>query len=271
MFKKYLPTAAIAALATLMPMAGHAQIVVDGTVDGAYGPALAAQNAPTNYGKNLGGKAAPTPGGSELDAAYAVIKNKTLYVMLTGNLENNTNVLNLFIATGAAGGQNTLHNTGGGTTGLNGLTFDKGVAPNYDLFVNATATNLYASIDTLNGRGTSVYLGNTATFGARATGTLTGGTNPFKVRAALNDSHAGGKASPKVKTGIEFGIPLSAIGTPRGPIRLIALIAGKKNIAVSNQALGGAGAGLNGYPKPSAVNFSRIAGNQYFTVAAPAR
>lgn len=274
MIKKLLP-AAIAAATLLMPIAGHAQVIVDGTVDSAYGAAQAVQDTPTNYGDNVAGTAAPSGGGSELDSAYGVIENGTLYVTVTGNLENNGNALNLFLDTGT-GGQNLLNNPStsyNGLANLNGFTFDSGVSPGYDLIANASGTtNFYADLDTLDGTGTSTYLGTSTTFGPGASGTLAGGINPDNILAALDDSNTAGvngtvaTGAAAVMTGAEFGIPLSAIGNPTGPIKIVALLAGGGNNGVSNQILGPSNGGLDGYPAPGTVNLANIAGNQYFTV-----
>lgn len=273
MMKKFLP-AAIAAAALLAPIAGHAQIIVDGTVDSGYGAVKAMQDTPTNYGDNTAGTAAPSAGGSELDSAYGVIENGTLYITVTGNLENNGNALNLFMDTGS-GGQNVMNNPSTSYNGLanfNGFTFDSGVSPGYDLIANASGANFYADLDTIDGTGTSTYLGTTATFGPGADGTLTGGSNPNNILAALNDSNTAGvtgtsaAGAAAVMTGAEFGIPLSAIGNPTGPIKIVALIGGSGNGGVSNQILGPSNGGLDGYPAPGSVNLANIAGDQYFTV-----
>ena len=70
---------------------------VDGTLDGSYGAAVAVQGVQTDFGDNA----------SELNAAYATVDNGVLYLMFTGNLENNFNKLQLFIDA-HAGGQNAI-------------------------------------------------------------------------------------------------------------------------------------------------------------------
>src|SRR5882757_2043328 len=82
-------------------------ITVDGTLDGAYGPALAVQQVQTGFGDaNPPGSL----GGSELDAAYATISGGRLYLMLTGNHEPNFNKLDIFIDS-TPGGESTLSGT----------------------------------------------------------------------------------------------------------------------------------------------------------------
>jgi len=83
-------------------------------------------------------------GGSELDAAYAWVEGGTLYLMLTGNLENNFNKLNVFIDS-RAGGENVLTNDAnfGGNNPANdgwaakyaGFAFDTGFDADYLLIL----------------------------------------------------------------------------------------------------------------------------------------
>ena len=60
-----------------------AAITVDGTKDAGYGAALAIQTTQTQFGDNL----------SEMDAGYAVLDSGKLYLMLTGNIENNFSLI----------------------------------------------------------------------------------------------------------------------------------------------------------------------------------
>lgn len=119
-------------------------ITVDGTVDGAYGPAIAVQTANTGFGDASPPSPPGSLGGSELDAAYARAANGRLYVMLTGNHEPNFNKLDIFIDS-KPGGENVLSGTpkydfnpGGGafyiSQNLAGLTFDSGFEADYHLF-----------------------------------------------------------------------------------------------------------------------------------------
>src|SRR5690606_3226275 len=93
----------MAAACGAMSSAAMAQPVLDGVRDAVYGSPRAVQTVETGFGD------ANPNGGSELDAAYARIQGGTLYLMLTGNLENNFNKLNIFIDS-QAGGQNVLQN-----------------------------------------------------------------------------------------------------------------------------------------------------------------
>ena len=62
-------------------------IKVDGERDEEYGGPLAVQGIQTGFGDP----------GSELDAAYAIVSEGMLYLMITGNLEPNFNKLEIFI------------------------------------------------------------------------------------------------------------------------------------------------------------------------------
>ena len=68
--------------------------LVDGTRDGQYGAPLSVQTVQTQFGDSTGGVGG---GGGEDDAGYAVIEGGRLYVMITGNVENNFNKLHVFI------------------------------------------------------------------------------------------------------------------------------------------------------------------------------
>ncbi len=108
--------------------------VMDGTVDAAYGAPLALQTCRTGFGDSNNANPALS-NGSELDGLYAVVSGDRLYVMLTGNQQDNFNKLVVLFDT-IAGGQNTMagDNIDVDFNGLNamaGLTFDTGFAPDY--------------------------------------------------------------------------------------------------------------------------------------------
>ena len=97
---------------------------LNGTVSPSfYGSPLAIQTINTGFGGNT----APDSGtGSELDAAYGKISGGDLYLFLAGNVQNNGNHLNVFIAGGAAG-QNTLNAPAGSNlASMNGSVFSPG-------------------------------------------------------------------------------------------------------------------------------------------------
>ena len=92
---------AMAAVASLaLVSSATAQIArftptVDGTRDSSYGSAIAVQTTQTEYGDATTGTL--DTGGSELDALFAARDASNLYIMAAGNLEENGNILWIFI------------------------------------------------------------------------------------------------------------------------------------------------------------------------------
>lgn len=278
----------IAGLISCLGTSALAAVTLDGTRDGSYGTALAVQSVQTQFGDNL----------SELDAAYASVQGGTLYLMLTGNLENNFNKLNIFIDS-KVGGQNVLQADGnnGGTNPENenwankhaGMTFDAGFAADYMLILrNGNSGGDRFDIDyAVVGGGLGNFLVGNDIFGG-----FTSGSNLAAlgngIGVAFNNSNAGGilggtgaanpAAALAVTTGIELAIPLSAIGNPIGDIRVSAMINGSNHDFLSNQFLGGLPAGTGNLGGDGAgtftgtlagINLNQFPGDQYFTVAVP--
>jgi len=195
---------------TLPPFASI--INVDGTVDGAYGCPVAVQLLATSFGKNTNTNLI-NAGGSELDAAYGLVANNTLFLLLAGNIQANGNRVHIFFMTGP-NGENTLTNVNpngfdnsSGRSVLNwmgptnspagnGLTFDPGFAPNYYMNMSCGTTTssfnyaqLWPGGTNSSGLATNGYfLGRTGS----TNGTLTGGTNPFGIQATVNNSNTNG-------------------------------------------------------------------------------
>ncbi|MCO5297266.1 MAG: PEP-CTERM sorting domain-containing protein [Fimbriimonadaceae bacterium] len=246
---------------------------VDGTLDGAYGSALAVQSVQTQFGD-----AAPPGnlGGSELDAAYATISGGRLFLMLTGNHEPNFNKLDIFIDS-VAGGENTLSGTpqydfftGSSwiSQNMGGLTFDTGFAADYHLFSRwgGGGTPGPYQVDFINRQGgvSAMVAGATGTSGNPAGLVAAGQINAGNVGPnasgsslsqdlffAINDNNAGGViggteaadagAALAVTTGMEFSISLADLGnpTPGSTIRIAAMINNGDHNYLSNQILGG--------------------------------
>ena len=270
-------------IATLgVAAAANAQsIILDGTLDAAYSKPLVLQNTQTGFGDASQGNI-DVCFGSELDGAYAYVDSGFLFLMLTGNLESNFNKLEIFID-GAPGGQNRLRGNnpdvdfnglnrmGDNGTG-NGLTFDKGFAP--DLWVSLTCGGTQFAVFMnqaqllTKGGGTGGYLG---TGGAGLAGSTT-----FKsgFGFGLDNSNTGGVVGGTelgngggVSTGVEVKIPLAAIpGYTSGDLRICAFINGGGHDFVSNQVLGPIGGGPN-FGEPRNVNFANVPGDQFFTVS----
>ena len=124
-----------------------------------YGAALSTQNTPTGFGDAFIGDQVQTGGGSEINQAFANIANGRLYVMITGNLEENFNKMSFFFDT-RPGGWNEIDGNmlpqgvdgfccgGFGTTDgalqrQDGLNFDAGFEADYFLTMsNGTETAL---------------------------------------------------------------------------------------------------------------------------------
>ncbi len=260
------------------PFAARGQVVVDGTRDALYGTALALQTAPTGFGDaTLGSQTLAD--GSELDGAYAHIANGKLYLLLTGNLQSNGNRLELFFDT-RAGGQNQLLNTnptvdGNGLNRMAGLTFDAGFAPDHYLTLNATenagAVQLAAHYAPISGAGGSGLTLTSGTAGANVALSFGGSLNG---ELTINNSNIAGVSGTAVgtpdavTTGIELAIPLAAIGSPTGDIRVMVAVNGGSHDFLSNQLLAGLPAAAANLGDPATVSLAAAAntGNQFFTI-----
>ena len=266
--------------------AGAAPLVLDGIRDAAYGPARAVQTVRTGFGDNF----------NELDAAYALVEGGTLYVLFTGNLEANFNRLNVFFDT-KAGGQNVLQNAAnaGGTNPENdgwagkhaGMTFDSGFEADYMLSLrNGFAPGARFDVGyAVVGGGLGNYLEASDVFGGSLVGSnasaLANG-----IGVAFDNSNVAGitggfgaadaTAAQAVLTGIELAIPLAALGSPAGAIRISPMLNGSNHDYLSNQFLGGlpagspnlGGDGAGGFTGSlSGVDLNDFAGEQYFEVA----
>ena len=102
-------------LAGFAPMA-QAQLAVTGNLSstavtyGANVPgtgALATQTLNSAFSDNTSSTGHLT--GSELDAAYGTVENGYLYLFIAGDLQDNGNILQVWIDDGRAGGQNVLN------------------------------------------------------------------------------------------------------------------------------------------------------------------
>jgi len=177
---------------------------VDGVLDASYGAAIALQSSRTSIGDDTDASASTSPG-SELDGLYAVIRDGSLYIMLTGNIKSDFgSKLCLFIDS-VAGGHNTLPQGTGypnvdfdslqnmqGDGIDNGLTFDGGFTADY--FVTFGAGNdpvtFFPNFADLNGTG--AYLG--CQQAGSGVGTLGGceGNNAVGLEIAVNNANTVG-------------------------------------------------------------------------------
>lgn len=286
---------------------------IDGTAEAGYGSAISTQQLGTIGLDNDMGQVAQSDG-SELDAAYGVVSNGVLYLVLGGNLDSggsgNINsvpfdVMNIFFMTGP-GGDHTLGTNystaadfghinrmgGNNNTGDPGLTFDPGFAANYWIGVNIGTNSLMnANYEVICSNCPGAFLG-------RATPTssaLTGGTNPFGIQVALNNSNTNGVdgsvcptnavtglpnsvGAATVRTGVELAIPLSAIGSPQTTVSICAFITDSPYDALYDQVLGPVVTNecltlgerfLSPDGDSSGVNLGSFPGQHFFTLTVP--
>lgn len=253
-------------------------IILDGSRDAEYGGAQATQSVQTNFGDNF----------SELNAGYASISDGNLNLLLTGNLENNFNKLNIFIDS-VSGGQNVIGGTNPSNDGWaathGGFTFDNGFSADY-MFIarngNGGGDRFDLDLGTI-GTLTSVSYGDI--FGGSLTGTAldlgatglgVGFDNSNVAGIGGGTAAANATAANAVTTGLELVIPLSLIGNPTGDIRVSAMVNGSNHNFLSNQILGGlaspqdnlGGDGMGTFTGTvSDINLNNFSGDQFFTVS----
>lgn len=286
------PQPAFAALAAsilaLTTPSAAASINIDGRLDAAYGAPLSTQTTQTIRDGQF--SQIDYCYGSELDQAYATIADDTLYLFLAGNIVfywsgEATTIwmpLDLFIDTGS-GGQNVLLSNNPSFSiayDLNqmaGLKFDEGFDADWWLSVGGGGDagywpnlSAYAAELPAGGGGTGQFLGGTL---CGTDGTLTGGTNPFCIRVAVIDSNSVGVtqgcdpgSGVGVTTGIEWAIPLAALGNPAGCIKIAAIDACFYHSCILNQVLGPLPTGTCSMIPSGSVDFSTIPGQQFFSI-----
>ncbi len=251
-------------------------VVVDGSTAGdGYGAALAVQTNETSFGDNF----------SELNAGYGTIAGGTLNLFITGQVENNFNKLEIWIDA-AAGGQSIFASAGNdGAGAMNGLVFDTAFTPETHIiarngFDGGLGQNKF-DLDFANlgsGLVTSQFsiFGNSLTgSGSVAPGPATASaigvgydnSNVLGVGGAFPAAPAAGVAAA-VTTGLELVIDLADLGYAGGDIRVSAVVNSGDHTFASNQVLGGLP--VQGHlANLSVVNFSTIAGDQFFTIPVP--
>ncbi len=239
--------------------------IIDGFRDASYGAPIVVQQVQTQFGD-----ASPN-GGSELNAAYAYVESGRLYLMFTGNQENNFNKFDVFFDS-VAGGENTLSGTpdydfngGGGwiSSNLGGMTFDNGFDADYHMIGRWGSNYEVDFIDRQGGTNAMVPGSNgigSPNFGEMSAGTvLAGSVGPNASGASLsqnlsfaidNNNIAGvtggtgaadQAAAAAVDTGMEFSIALADLGLAAnfvGEIKIAAMINNGDHNYLSNQILG---------------------------------
>ncbi len=270
-------------------------VSIDGQLGVDYGVALVTQTTQTglSHGQIVGDNNLGDlnfANGSELDQGYAFVSDGVLYLFLAGNQamklnanENGTvgDVLDIFVDS-VPDGQNMLNGLGAGVP-INGLTFDVGFAADYWLELSGGLSGGTGSPPTWSagyaallspGGGTFVNLGSGPAGGP---GTLSGGSNPHGILATIDNHNIAGvtfgcnaASGAGVTTGVEWAIPLAAIGNPTECIQLTVIIRESGTTSpVSNQVLGPVPPGTCPLGPASMVNFANITGDQFFTVCPP--
>ena len=270
----------------LMPARARA---VTGTLTPDYGPALVLQSTQTTADA-ASGATVSLANGYELDAAYGFVAGDTLHVFLTGNLAKWIQLegliqhwypIDMFLDT-RPGGQNqllpnnpTVAPYDADMKNMAGLTFDPGFAADWWFCLEGnpsgeTNLNAYEAELPTGGGGAGSYLGVADCGGP---GVLSGGTSPFGIQVTLDDRNTSGVTNgcgpalgAGVSSGIEWAIPLAAIGHPTGCIRICAFVANGDHTQLFNQVLGPLPPGTCDLGPAPAVNFGAISGDQFFTL-----
>ncbi len=282
--------AALIAASLFVPARAALAVTIDGQLDAEYGSALVTQTTQTglNSGQITGDSNVGDlnfANGSELDAAHALVTGGALDLFLAGNLalvlnvnQNRTigHVLDLFVDSGP-GGQNTLGGLGAGHP-LNGLTFDAGFEADHWFEFRGDGNQFSvewwvgSAVLSSGGGATITNLGRGSAGGP---GTLTGGTNPLGIRATIDNRNSAGvtlgcaaSSGAGVTRGIEWNIPLAAIGNPEGCFRIAVIVrdGSPTQAPVSNQVLAPVPPGTCPLGHASTVNFANIPGDQFLAV-----
>jgi hypothetical protein len=276
---------------------------IDGIAEASYGCPIVVQQIGTGFGDrttNALFDGLSVPGNSELDAAYGMIQNDVLFLTLAGNMEFNGNAIVIYLMTGPGGVSTLSTNNNQGIGGnhvralaLQGFTFDGGFAPNYCLVANGDhSPRFYLDFFELWPGGTNsagvatngYFVGSTI----NTNGTLFGGSNPFGIQGTINNSNTNGVdgnscptntttglvqsiAAAEVRTGLEIGIPLTALGSPTGAIYVCAFVGGGgSHTYLSNQFLPSIGSDTNCQNNLTNTNNLNLAifpsGPHYFAV-----
>jgi hypothetical protein len=269
------------ACVSILALGSAAQAQITGNLNTSsvnYGSPLALQTITTGFGDSGGNDSGA---GSELDGAYGVIQNGNLDLFLAGNIQNNGNHLNIFVA-GGAPGQSILNAPATATLQtMNGSVFSPGFQATYAYDVNDYAGTLYSEEYTYAGPGalSGGYVGSVAEYATGLAGPAVpgGGGFPAYATIAINNNNVStmtgsGSAynaslAAAVRTGFEMSIPLSQIGYTGGPVEVLADINGGGDGYLSNQFLAGLPVGT-GNLGTAAFNFGSTPG-EYFVVPVP--
>ncbi len=262
------------AIISLMAAPVSAGINVDGSIAGdGYGPAIRVQTNETSFGDNK----------SELNAGYGFIDGSNLALVITGQVEDNFNKLEIWIDADPATGQSVFSSAGNDNAGnMDGLIFDNGFTPETHIIArNGTDGDPKFDLDFANlltGDVTSKF----SIFGASLTGSGTveaGPATASPIQVGYDNSNTmgvggGGNdgipadqgAAADVETGLELLISLADLGYTGGSINVSAVVNSGDHSFASNQVLGGLPIPSGHLAGLSSVDFSSIDGDQFFTI-----
>lgn len=229
------------------------------------GSLIAVQDNATGLGDNL----------SELNALYVRREGDTLRVGITGNIATDGTSICLMFDVNGITGQNTLDLFGTQPPpccpdNLTGTVLDADFAPDTMYYLNTSFSTYW--VDKFELRPNSAnktFMGSNIP--GNGTGVLTGGSNPFGLEIALDNSNSAGITDSDVSdaltatSGIEAEIPLAELGLAadaQGIIKVAAFLQYQGDI--SNQWLPGLG---GGYPNIGfAPDLSTYPGDQFAVV-----
>ncbi len=272
-------------VALLAPVANSsAAPVVDGILDATYGEPLSVQSTQTS----LGDYQYEISPGSELDAAYVLVEDGKLFLFIAGSLNRFYSEflypvaqLHVFVDT-RSGGQNSLSDDNSSPQdwvtlqSVAELTFDAEFAPDYWLAVARDAAGFpayFAELPSVGGA-TGSFLGR-GVLGPPGTLVGPGAVNPHGILASFDRSNTGGvdagcnaSSGSGVTSGLEWAVPLAALGDPTGPFRICVLLARPSglDVEISNQLLGPVPPGTCALGPASSVDLDGVPGQQYFVV-----
>ena len=255
----------LAVFVCLVEMAHSQPASIDGGYDPAFGGAFCIQTVATGFGATY----------NELDGGYGLIAGGKLYLFISGNLQNNSNSINLFIADGRPG-QSTLSAVNPGNLGannlavMNGSKFSAGFSATYAFNINNHGNALTVSQYDLVHNISVDNLGNVAASG----GMVRNAVIDNSVVLGFNNNNAASQAANvgPGSLGLELAIPLSLLGNPIGPIKILVAINGSSEVYLSNQFLrglpsgtGNLGGGGTGFGGGGVFDLSSTT-NQFFSV-----
>ena len=231
------------------------------------------QNTATGFGNSTGTQA--SLGGSEINAVWGNVVGSTLSFSVSGNLEANFNKFFLFFDA-VAGGENVLQNDNndGGFNEINnlaGLTFDNGFTADHGLRLEVGSgfwgLRAFDLIDN-----TAITVASGGGPGDLPLNALSGGgvTFGWDNSNALGIDGASAAGALTATTGWEFVIDINTLfGGLVQDIGLAGFITSGDGTFLSNQVIGGLGAGAPNLAGPAGTNFNTPAGNQFVVFAVP--